>query len=135
MERNEVIAEMNEFQERYTRAHGADADWRADFFNNFWMTLPGPMSQRNFYDSIRILDKKPLAKDISDLLRGQTWREFFDTVAAASKARNFDELEFAELIERLRAGQSVKDEMYRVIEPIYLDLRGMGYKHYPDLTI
>ena len=139
MNRNEVVREIDEFRESYARTHLKSSDWKSPFFNNFWMNLPGPMSRMVLYSEAGVLDKRASHDNLqgmSMLLRGQTWREFFETVRETAVARGFDEKVFAHLESLSRAGHSEKrEEVYHIIEPIYLDLRERGYNHYPDLTV
>ena len=136
LERREIEREIETFRQRHEQSP-ANGDWRVMFFNNFWMNLPGPMCRRNFLNGA--LDQKPSEEEFegaSPLLLGQTWRSFFNTVQGIALAREFDEKYFAELINYSRAGYAEKrEEIFTIIQPIYVDLREKGYNHYPDLTI
>lgn len=114
---------------------------KESFLNNFHHKLPderydrGGVYRSYFEDEewdtpFRILNGESPARP-SELYLDQTPAEFFSTIDSAIEDCGID-------LERLKTLQADKwniKEIHSFVLPIYVRLREMGYKHYPDLTV
>ena len=100
--------------------------WKIEYYNKFYTILPGGI--------LRGIDPKYLDKKIEDsrageLLRSQSKREFYQTIDRVIQELGYN-LSYIEQLNQPFRG------IYKqpFIFPVYLRLREIGYKRYPDLV-
>lgn len=123
--------------------------WDVEYFGNFLAKLPddnfklGSMGLEMVAESNR---DRPYAEYRSDgarassqLFKVQTPRQFYATVREVCDS--LDKTQMIKMLQTLLRGQRdldsgllVREAFSLVVLPVYLQLRELGYKRYPDLT-
>ncbi|MCX6742373.1 MAG: hypothetical protein NTX24_04355 [Candidatus Pacearchaeota archaeon] len=109
--------------------------WGMCFFNNFDGYLPGGFMR---YISQPIRSQHRPHEKGSEIKRKQTLDEFFATIDKAIEKVNIAPEQI--FVARTSYHDStygvgvLDNEIFELIIPIYIELRKMGYNHYPDLT-
>lgn len=110
-------------------------EWGAHYFNNFDGNLPGGYRRR--YDPT----SRSYSSDTeaSEKRRNQSLAEFWATIDNAVEEVGINQRQIIEARNRFNndrdLGNNDRDGgMFDLVIPVYIKLRELGYKHYPDLT-
>ncbi len=103
-------------------------EWGRYYLNNFNGNLPGGYRRR--YDPV----SRAYASDTraSEKRRNQSLAGFWATIDDAIEEVGITQNQIIEA--RNRFDNEREWEMFDLVIPIYIKLRELGYKHYPDLT-
>ena len=106
-----------------------------DFFNNLDANLPGGFRTR--YDE-SVLDGHLFVDDpsASSRMRERSTRDFFEDCRLAMEKVGISESQLNDIRHRFdqnMGDEEIAKEFTDTLLPIYINLRLMGYKHYPDL--
>jgi len=115
---------------KYKRVHGKM--WAHRYFSNFHCNLPGGFLRTKSYNK----NFKLWGDDCSELLRKQTLGEFYGVIDDIIKKEKIDTKRILKLQEDFKRTRdyNVYNELCGLVTPIYIQLRELGYKDYPDLT-
>ena len=112
-------------------------EWYLKYFNNFYGNLPGGLYRDPLLFPRHIRDKKIIDFEepndkLSRIRLNQSTLEFHKTIDDVIKELRLNPREITEAQEKYKKHYDL--ELFDLIIPIYIRLREMGYKHYPDLT-
>ncbi len=116
---NEKAAQIAEEDLRIVQGR-TDADWQMDFLSSFYCHLPGGFEREAF--------KKSLEED-GDKDELDTLNKIHDDIDRVIEKLGLDPSQITQWVQ--------KNELLKnagVLVKIYIEMRRLGYKHYPDLT-
>ena len=104
-------------------------EWALSFFNNFNCYLPG-----GFYRIAGQQDFWKWGKNFSKIIKKQTFGEFHQTIDNIINEFGFNPKDFVKFQKKPSFTAETQIFYLHKVLPIYIKLREMGYKHYPDFT-